>query len=73
MNCVRTNTDYGFVLVVDTDSGFDVEAYGMTGIGRYELFYACVCDSTDNPEEFVAEAANHENVPLYRKTKAALA
>lgn len=67
MNCVRTTTDYGFVLIISTGNGFDVEAYGMTGMGRYELFYSCVCSSIDNAEEFVAEAAAHEDVPMYRK------
>ncbi len=68
----RIETSYGFVLLVPTPHGVDVEAYGMSGIGRYELFYACVGVLEGDVQDHLRAAAEQDNVGVYNDTKAAL-
>lgn len=68
----REKTDYGFVLIVpEGNDKYFLEAYGMSGIGRYEMFFACACTTSDIPE-MLAEATKDEMVPVYRQTVVAL-
>lgn len=77
------DTDYGFVLVGNNppnsvhrhnpgakDEVF-IEAFGMAGQGRYELFFVAV-GTIDEEAELLKEAAEQEDCYTYRHTKIAL-
>lgn len=65
-------TDFGFVLY-DHESSF--EAYGMAGIGRYELFYSTDLEDGSKWEDVIADMEREKKSDLYvyRNTKKALA
>jgi hypothetical protein len=61
-------TDYGFILIYP--DGF-LEMFGMSGIGRYELFSTCVCEPEDDFDAIIQETLDEhaDDVRVFRKTK----
>lgn len=67
-------TDFGFVLYEEHQS---FEAYGMAGLGRYELFWSTDLDDSVDRGEFSQTSQKMEAdkgvvLTVYRRTKKAL-
>lgn len=71
-NVEYRETDFGFILLRPLKDGYEIDAYGVAGVGLFELFYSVACSNEDNLEEFIAEINDHEEVPTYRMAKRAL-
>ena len=78
-NVERRETDFGFVLLTPDSSktagdGYTFELFGMTGIGRFEMFSSCGCSAEDEFEDLLAESLeeHEDDVFVYMKTKKAL-
>ncbi len=71
----RLDTDWGFVLIsksVNWNAGnpshtFDIECFGMAGLGRYEIFRS-YC-GFETVEEAISEAEQHPEIGVYKLTK----
>jgi len=72
-SCTRITTEYGFVLITeDIDGSWQLEAYGLAGLGRYELFFSCGYAAEDKVENGMADAEQHADADIYKKTSEAL-
>ena len=67
----RRNTDWGFLLIVPTVDGYDLEFYGMAGIGRYEMFNSCLIEHYSEIAKTVkeVETERRSDVVIYQTTK----
>lgn len=66
----RATTDFGFVLIEREKDSWNLEAFGQTGIGRFELFFSATYDYSDTLDDAMEELLGDEAIcfDVYRQT-----